>query len=52
MAHFYENIFYTIIWTLPFLDMFNNEIISYGIAKHPSANSILEAQAKSNQNYC
>ena len=30
----------------PFLDMFNNEIISYGIAKYPSANSILEAQAK------
>ena len=30
----------------PFLDMFNNEIISYGIAKHPSAKSILEAQAE------
>ena len=30
----------------PFLDIFNNEIISYGIAKYPSANSILEAQAE------
>ena len=30
----------------PFLDMFNDEIISYGIAKRPSAESILEAQAE------
>lgn len=30
----------------PFLDMFNDEIISYGIAKRPSAESILKAQAE------
>ena len=30
----------------PFLDMFDDEIISYGIAKHPSAESILKAQAE------
>nr|WP_232708974.1 IS3 family transposase [Acidaminococcus massiliensis] len=30
----------------PFLDMFDDEIISYGIAKRPSAESILEAQAE------
>ncbi len=30
----------------PFLDMFNSEIISYRISKHPSAANIMEAQAE------
>ena len=30
----------------PFLDMFNGEILSYGISKTPSAASILSAQKK------
>lgn len=30
----------------PFLDMFNGEIISYSISKHPSAKQILKAQAE------
>ena len=30
----------------PFLDMFNGEIISYGISKNPSAVSVLSAQKK------
>ena len=30
----------------PFLDMFNGEVLSYGISKSPSSNSILTAQKK------
>ena len=30
----------------PFLDMFNGEILSYGISKNPSAISVLSAQKK------
>ena len=30
----------------PFLDMYNGEIISFGIAKHPSAQNIMEALEK------